>query len=199
MNNLPDISILKNTYYGLRHGESQANVAGIIVSIPRIGTYNYGLTPNGIEQVRESVGKMELTGIEPLIISSDFRRTRETADVAAEVLGLPKNKVLFDPRLQERRFGDLENYTTRAYAKIWEQDYNNPDHEMRHVESVNSVLDRVTLVVYDTERNYTGRNIILVSHGDPLQILQTGFMGISPGEHKHNVPFLQSGEIRRLN
>ena len=36
--NPPRPAVLKNKYYGLRHGESTANIAGIISSDPVLGT-----------------------------------------------------------------------------------------------------------------------------------------------------------------
>lgn len=42
---------LHNTYLIVRHGQSEANVEGIVVSKPENGCGNYGLTSTGREQV----------------------------------------------------------------------------------------------------------------------------------------------------
>ena len=42
---------LKNRYFAMRHGQSEANAAGIIVSDPANGCPRYGLTPLGRQQV----------------------------------------------------------------------------------------------------------------------------------------------------
>ena len=43
---------LRNRYIGLRHGQSEANVAGIISSDPKIGSETHGLTALGRFQGR---------------------------------------------------------------------------------------------------------------------------------------------------
>jgi broad specificity phosphatase PhoE len=59
------------------------------------------------------------------------------------------------------------------------------------------VLDRVTALIADLERRYSGRDILLVSHGDTLQILQAGFLRMDPARHR-SVPHLATAEIRPL-
>jgi broad specificity phosphatase PhoE len=60
------------------------------------------------------------------------------------------------------------------------------------------VLDRVTALVADLERRYSGRDILLVSHGDTLQILQAGFLRLDPSLHRR-LPPLGTAEIRELH
>eukprot|EP00929_Paragymnodinium_shiwhaense_P038055 TRINITY_DN20179_c0_g1_i4.p1 TRINITY_DN20179_c0_g1~~TRINITY_DN20179_c0_g1_i4.p1 ORF type:complete len:161 (+),score=44.63 TRINITY_DN20179_c0_g1_i4:52-534(+) len=74
----------KKRYFALRHGESEANVAGIIISDPKVGTKRYGLTKKGIAAVRVSAAAFakKVTAQRPFaveIIASDFKRTMETA------------------------------------------------------------------------------------------------------------------------
>ncbi|GEM_PF-6369883 len=42
------------------------------------------------------------------------------------------------------------------------------------------------------------KTILLVSHGDPLQILETAFKDISPALHR-SLPHLQTGDVRALD
>ena len=51
-----DLNSIKNTYVGLRHGESEANITGIIAS-GDIALTDFGLTELGKMQVAESVTK----------------------------------------------------------------------------------------------------------------------------------------------
>jgi probable phosphoglycerate mutase len=60
------------------------------------------------------------------------------------------------------------------------------------------VLDRATALIADLERRYSGRDILLVSHGDTLQILQAGFLRMDPARHRQ-VPHLETAEIRQLD
>ncbi|MBO0776261.1 MAG: histidine phosphatase family protein, partial [Actinobacteria bacterium] len=63
------------------------------------------------------------------------------------------------------------------------------------VEPVTAVLDRTTAFVAALEREHRGRDILLVSHGDALQILQAGFAGVDPARHR-SLPHLRTAEIR---
>ncbi len=65
------------------------------------------------------------------------------------------------------------------------------------MEPTAAVLDRATGLVADLERRYVGRDILLVSHGDTLQILQAGFLRMDPAAHRR-LPPLGIAEIRAL-
>ncbi|CAF4355479.1 unnamed protein product, partial [Rotaria sordida] len=84
INHLSDIVNLRNKYFGVRHGESEANVAHLISSNPQIGIESHGLSPYGRLQVIENT-KLFLQNNSSnksyIIIASDFRRARETADI----------------------------------------------------------------------------------------------------------------------
>ena len=60
-----------------------------------------------------------------------------------------------------------------------------------------SVLGRTSALVAELEVEHTGRDILLVAHGDPLQILQTGFLKVNPAEHRGLAP-LGTAELREL-
>jgi len=201
MNHLGLIDKLKNDYFALRHGQSQPNVLGIVLSDLEDGKKEeYTLTKEGEGQVQISVKKAreeELLGSDTIIYSSPFSRAKKTAEIAKEVLGV-EAEIIFDDRLRERWFGDWEKTDNTAYEKIWKEDKVNPEHKEKNVESAVDVQKRITSLITDLEQKYIGKNILLVSHGDTLQILQTGFLKISAAEHRE-VPHLHTAEIRKLN
>jgi broad specificity phosphatase PhoE len=63
------------------------------------------------------------------------------------------------------------------------------------VESVNQVMSRVTELIIDLERRFADTSLLLVSHGDALQILQTAFAGRDASTHRQ-LQHLQTAEIR---
>ena len=76
---------LKNRYFIIRHGESKANVAHILLSHPKDGMASFGLSPKGKKQVKISVlknKKSKLLDSDVIIYSSDFLRAKETAEIA---------------------------------------------------------------------------------------------------------------------
>jgi len=195
-----DINQLKNTYFGIRHGQSHANVHGIIVA-GEIARSEYGLTDLGKQQVRKGVEELKENGIlndHTIIVTSPLMRAKQTAEVAAEVLEVPQEHVIVDERLRERHFGVFEGKAHDAYKDvIWPADLAGTGSE-HGVETTDIVLERLLELIEDLEQKYTNMNILLVSHGDTLQILETAFKNISSREHRSLV-HLQNAEIRQYN
>lgn len=77
-----------------------------------------------------------------LIIASPFIRTRETAAILQKELLLPDNAVMVDERLHE------------------------------YVDDTDDVRTRVGSLLFEIERRYINKNIVIVSHGRPLWTLQ---------------------------
>jgi probable phosphoglycerate mutase len=187
---------LKNTYYAFRHGQSRANVEGIIISDPAIGTVEYGLTDEGRAQVRASLSTISAFNADTILVSSDFRRARETAEIIQHTIGAVP--VVFDIRLRERFFGEWEGKAHVHYSKAWKKDVFDPNREFNGAECSSAVRNRMWAVVRSLEKKYEGRTIVLVSHGDPLMLLQTAFNNIGP-EHHRSLPYIETAGCRKLN
>jgi broad specificity phosphatase PhoE len=197
VNHLSSVDRLTNRFSIMRHGQSEANAAGIIVS--RIETDrhgDYGLTELGRQQALATARGCGLPG-DTVICSSDFARAGQTAEVVRAHLGTPE--VVLAQALRERCFGEWEGSATDNYARVWAADEASSGHETSddHVEPVAAVLDRTTAYILELERRYSGRDILLVSHGDTLQILQAGFLRMDPSRHR-SLPSLKTAEIRQL-
>jgi broad specificity phosphatase PhoE len=215
MDQLSGAEGLRNSYWVMRHGQSKANVGGVIVSsIDADRRGDFGLSEAGREQVLAAARGSGLTA-GTLICSSDFARARQTAQLMRDCLGT--DEVVSAPALRERYFGDFDGGPVAGYARIWAADEaarpqaGGPDAGSPQaggpaaggsadsgVETAAAVLDRAAGLVAGLERGYSGRDILLVSHGDTLQILQAGFAGIDPSRHR-TVPHLEVAEIRRLH
>lgn len=188
-------SSLRNHYYGMRHGESRANFANIIVSAPENGVREgYGLTEKGVHQACTAATESVL-GADTIIYSSDFSRARQTADVVSGMIGA--SAIHLDVALRERFFGQHELKTNELYQRVWEADERDPTHCRDGVESVQSVLGRVGCLIDRLEAIHHNQTILLVSHGDTLQIAQTGFDNIDLRSHRQLWHF-DNGEIRAL-
>jgi len=197
LNHLLTLEQLANRYFIMRHGQSLANLQRVIVSHPKNGVDAYGLSEQGVIQVRESVQSSSRLDSKLLIVSSDFKRARETADIAHELLGSSK-PLQFDERLRERNFGEWELTPDSAYPLIWAGDEINSDNDEKGVESPNQVMARVTALVCEYEEKISGVTMLLISHGDALQILQTAFSKQCASEHRRQ-PHLETAEIRELS
>ncbi|KAK6916798.1 Histidine phosphatase superfamily, clade-1 [Dillenia turbinata] len=175
---------LRNKYWVLRHGKSIPNERGLIVSSMENGTLpEYQLAGEGIDQAQQAgeLFKKELQEIgvrieDVRICYSPFSRTTHTAKVVASVLNLPfqgpQCKVIED--LRERYFGpSYELQSHDKYAEIWALDEKDPCMSPAGGESVADVASRLASTIATIESEFEGCSILVVSHGDPLQILQT--------------------------
>lgn len=172
-----------NRYLLMRHGHSLANQQGVIISSPARGLADYGLSRQGRQQLEGLLATWQWAAPDR-ILHSDFRRTRETAERIAHHFGLALEA---EPRLRERHFGEFEGEKDDRYADVWRHDAQDPHHRHAGVEALASVAARMGEVVADLERRYAGETILLVSHGDPLQILLAAVEGGEPSRHRERV------------
>jgi len=186
---------LRNDYYVMRHGQSLANTAGIIVSDPLNGLHNYGLSDQGRVQVETAISQNTLSP-DTRIVSSDFKRTRETAEIVQQSLGA-KSSITFDKKLRERHFGELELGPDKRYPEVWKNDHHDSKPCIFGSESVHSVAKRASSVVLSCEKQFSSETCLLIAHGDILQILQTVFYGLPVSQHRE-LPHLETAEIRLL-
>jgi probable phosphoglycerate mutase len=186
---------LANRYRAMRHGQSKANASGIIVSgIERDRAGDFGLTELGREQVLAAAAAPALPA-STLICSSDFARARQTAELIRERVGA--GPVVIAAALRERFFGELDGGPVSGYARVWASDEAGTGLPAG-VEPAAAVLSRMARFLSELERRCAGQDILLVSHGDPLQILQAGLLGLDPAQHR-TVPHLETAEIRPLH
>jgi len=187
-----------NTYFGLRHGRSEANEKGIIIGHPDNGIPYYGLTELGKKQVKQSILRAKQKGIlheRIIMFSSPFKRTKETAEIAQEILGI--KEIRYRSELQERSFGNLEQ-TMYDYTNIWFEDAKNPYHTLHDVESIAALQKRMLTLIDGLEKTYKNKIILLVSHGDPLHVLQAGLTGVKLTEYR-TISMPENAEIRKLH
>ena len=159
------LKVLKNTYYGLRHGQSYSNVEGIISSDVLKGTTSHGLTDLGRDQAESSGQELyqifkekSLTSLNNIhFYSSLFLRAKQTTDVVINSLMTSYNNDLTKPSsytlsrptykirlsLRERYFGALDQRPLPLYNDVWPLDWENADNKNEGIESVNEVANRI--------------------------------------------------------
>lgn len=196
---------LNNTYFAIRHGESEANVTDRVSSRPATALRVCGLTKKGERQAADSVEAARdagLLGADTLIVSSDYKRARGTAAIAKKILGTP-GKTELRRELRERNFGALDGSVCgrNCYEKVWRLDTRDPSHVQFGVESATAVVERTSALVLELEKRFKGRTILLVSHCDPIQLLTSWFMRMPTARHRRltGLDTIENGEIRKLN
>ncbi|MEK7537084.1 MAG: class I tRNA ligase family protein [Patescibacteria group bacterium] len=159
-----------NRYHIIRHAESTKNIEGREINSVKLESDKYDLTEKGINQARKLAKDLKNEKID-LIFSSPFLRAERTAGIIAEELGL-KEKV--DHRLKEIDHGSVcegKDY----FACIPKGQYPNKDFNTKFGpdgESRNDVRKRVFDFIKETESKYEDKNILIVSHGDPLWLME---------------------------
>ncbi len=186
---------MQNIYFILRHGNPAWKYLDIIY--PADEMVSVGLSRQGREQIKTIAKDLKKQRID-LILSSDYRRTKETAQIIAKSLDL---KVSYDKRLQDQKRGV---YCGRPIADFY-QDFPDPKKRFgikpQGGESWNDVRRRVVDFLRDTEKKYKNKKILIISHGDPLWLLEGAVKGLDNEqllEQKLNNTGIEVGELRKL-
>lgn len=192
------IPALKNRYFALRHGHSKANEQSIIVSDPAVGTQSYGLSDLGIAQLKALKGALPCVFDRELkIVSSDFLRARESAMIIAASLAV-LTPVSYSDKLRERYFGEFEGQPDSRYPEVWKRDKVDASHGSFGVEPACTVVNRVIELIVELELQFSDAVILLVAHGDVLQLSQCAFENRQLAFHRQLAP-LKVAEVRELN
>ena len=163
----------KNTYFVMRHGEAEHNTLRILNSDP---SKPYHLTEKGRKDVIASLAsfkeKIDLIYCSPLI------RAQETAQLAADALGIPHAAIITDERLREAGMGELEGRPVEAYTQAFP---NHSDHfhtSVHGAESRMSIKKRGGNFLEEMERTHEGKQILVVGHDSPLWMLLSAAQGL---------------------
>jgi isoleucyl-tRNA synthetase len=171
-----------NTYVLMRHGEAESNLNFTINADP---SRKNPLTEKGRAQVRESAAALKDQGID-LIIHSEFERTRDTARIVAEELGLAEDALMCDPRLNELQAGpELEGKNWMDYEKLYP---NNEDRWFKHIDGVENRREhnrRLGEFLYEIDRRYAGKTILFVGHVSSLNALRYVAAGADQKQADH--------------
>jgi isoleucyl-tRNA synthetase len=190
----------KNNYWAMRHGEADNVTLDVIDS----GDQDFHLTEKGRGQVARSAKKLQSEKID-LIFSSDLPRTQESSEILAKILGAP---VRVDKRLREINLGSWSGRPGADYRKTFVEE---DDKLVRRVdpeaESLVDVRARAWSFFKDVEREFKGKNILIVSHEDTILMLsQVAFgwndratIGKKLGGHASWGNFMKPAEIAKLS
>merc|ERR1712228_289666 len=91
-----------------------------------------------------------------------------------------------------------KNEGTLSYEIIWKFDKMDADHTKYGVESVNNTLNRIKKFIQNIEyalKEKPKSLIIMASHGDICQIMQTFFQDV-PSKMHHDLSYIQNAEVR---
>src|SRR3989339_1768531 len=166
-----------NKYFVMRHGESEGNEKNLVSS--KVGNIDH-LTKKGEKQIFDSIPELKNKKID-LIISSDFMRTKETAEIVKKELKLSNNSLIFDERLWELNTGVFDGKTWKEYFDFrGEKGWFNLKAEGG--ESCKEMKLRTASFLYDLEKKYKNKIILIVTHEAPARILIATAKGLNDVE-----------------
>jgi isoleucyl-tRNA synthetase len=153
-----------NKYFIMRHGEAMSNATHVLD--PQ-GDPNNHLTDKGKQEVVTASRALGRNNIQ-VIITSPFLRTRETAEVVRQELGLDENEVIVDDRLHEFNESGMD-----------------------------PVRKRTGEFIFEIEEKYSSKNILIISHGNPLWALEKMTSGQFDGNFIEQ-EMLETAEVREI-
>lgn len=153
------------TFFLVRHGEAEGNVKGILCSWPE--KHIFHLTETGRKQAAEAARRLASGGVDR-IYSSPITRTLETAQAISEATGVG---IETDERIRESDFGLYDGGAAVAMTAEYPADTDRIDTDEREIESLRSVRARVEAFLADVLKNDAGKKVVVVSHGDTLEVL----------------------------
>nr|WP_300960789.1 bifunctional RNase H/acid phosphatase [Nocardioides abyssi] len=138
-----------------------------------LASANPGLSEEGRAQVRATAEWLQPLGERvAAVVASPVRRTRESAEIVAEVLGRPLEE---EPGFAEMEFGTWDGLT---FAEVAEQDQAGLDAWLGSLdvaagggESFRTVQERVLTGLDRVLDRHAGRAVVVVSHVTPIKTL----------------------------
>ena len=192
---------LKNKYILLRHSKNihQTKLKDIIYYFPDDNP-PCQLIEEGVEEAKRAGEKIKEKNID-YIYCSDILRARQTAKIVADIIGFDSEKIIYDTRLRDINWGIFcgkhkdEAWAYYNYDKM--RKFNEPTPEG---ETWNDCRKRMIDLLQEIERNNENKNILIISHGDPLWLLEGYIKGISDEElvEKRAEIMIQTGEVKEI-
>lgn len=164
----------------VRHGESEGNRERRFTMSPEVG-----LTELGVRQAHEVARRIAQLFRAQIVVSSPFRRARQTSEIIARELNLQIETV---HDLHERDLGCLKGHSyDDLRALVLKDPLYDPAHgwswKPEGGESYEDVRERVMAAVDQLLRNYPQDEIVIVSHGGVMLSVWAHIIGQWHGAH----------------
>lgn len=199
LDDLDKYAYRKNNYYIMRHGQSTHNLGEKWLSSSGKMDKKSELTALGIEQAKESAKFLKDRKID-IVFCSPLQRTRQTCAVVGKEV---KAKVIFDERLRELRFGIFDGKSNSEYHQYFKGNWERLEKGPPKGESWLDLKKRMMEFFKEIHGKYNGKNILIISHGDPLWWLEAIILGLTDKEALEYVStkglMLKTGEVKALS
>ena len=135
------------------------------------------LSAVGLDEAKRLFSELSKRYDFDLVFCSTLKRARQTA---AAIVGSRNISIIYDKRLTERRFGDFEEQSVdRPDGKVCRYSF---AVKYPNGESNLQVAARIFRFLDEIKEQYSGKNILIVSHGSVCRIIRTYFLDMTDEE-----------------
>ena len=171
---MPDLpAIAPVPFWYLRHGETDWNARGLSQ-----GSIDVPLNDLGLAQAREAGERLRGRGIAS-IVASPLSRARVTAEIVADILGLP---VAIEPDLREVAWGIREGQPLSDWFHGWIEGHQTPE----GAESFSALRQRVVTGLNRAVEHPP--HVLVVAHGAVFRALRAAMNLEMSGRTRNCVP-----------
>jgi len=183
----------KNTFYFARHTQSDHNIHNMLSVWPETNGNASNLTTEGIKQAEKLAKEVKKKKIN-VIYASPFARTQQTAEIIAKETGA---KIITDKRLAEINAGIFNGKKVEEFRTYFPNKLEMFTKPAPEGESWTDVRRRVMECFLEINAKHEGETILIVSHADPLFLLNAAARGLSNEKTLDSV-FPLHGELYEL-
>lgn len=170
----------------VRHGQTDYNKERKLQ-----GWTDNPLNENGKQQALRTKMKLEKEPID-IILCSPLTRAKQTAAIINANRKIP---TIYDDRLRERDFGEFEGIAIADFKpyEVWSY---KQDKQYEKAESTKDFLNRIYEFLEEIQKEYKGKNILIVAHAGVSIAISCYFEGI-PEDDKLVDIRLKNGEYKK--
>lgn len=162
-----------NAYFAMRHGEAQNNAEN---RLDATNEHGWPLTDLGRTQADAAAALLKGKRITK-IFASPFARTKETAEIVARALDLDSSAIVYDERLRELNFGELDGTSYESFIEA--RKTLSCDDLIGNGESYTQARERFGSFIYELEATLKDEGVLIVTHGIGLESLASLVEGTS--------------------
>jgi len=183
----------------LRHGETNYQVKKKSFVYPSWSNKPLvKLTKKGEGEIKNLIPKIKKLKID-LIYSSDIFRAKRTAEIVAKELGL---NIILDKRPRDINLGVYHGKTKAEFYRDFPDPKKRFSKRPQGGESWNDVKKRMVDFLTKIDKKYKNKKILIISHGDPLWLLEGVIKGMTNQELLDEIfikkNYIKVGELRKL-
>ncbi|HLS43908.1 MAG TPA: histidine phosphatase family protein [Ornithinicoccus sp.] len=179
----------------VRHGESEGNLAdraALEAKEPRLDLdlrdADVPLSETGVQQARavqEYLRSLPEGERPTAVVSSPYRRARQTAEIAVEGLDIP---LVVDERIRERDLGAFDGLTWIGIQEVYPEESERRSRVGKFYyrppggESWADVALRVRQVLLELQERYAGERLCVFSHQATIMSFRVAIEGLEEGQ-----------------